>query len=1097
MSWAVLYARDESYYYISAKPEELEFTPYTATEFRNAAPFKTLSVDSFYQSISVLFGLDQKTVVFYTPDLAGVVEPVLQTKWGDLFYQETFFDSEGVPVLAAAMNTPFVFVRDQSLLAILKDSYLHSSLLILMTILIGLIGLTAFLPMAWSRSVPIQFKRLVDWFNGSERPIDLDAKKDHIDSIEEFLEPPAERVRSEPPEWAEQVFQPAPINTSMRVHAELKQVRQDDGNDLYLKVHIPRINAPGLHLPEKTELSLPAFRIPNPLFIALAVLFAIAAQIMIQIGNSWAGIAFYSLSAAGMGTWIRLNPKWKNVFSNQWQISPRVEKFLLGALMAGTAFIRYYDLKFRVYGVDGDEVKWTIQSWYSTILMVHKGDFISHYDFMPVSFWIRSVFLRLFGLNFISARIESATLSLISVFFLYLLVRRLSASRPLALLTALLYSVSFFALNFAHQAMGETTPEVWNIASFYILIIAVQERKLWQFQLTGILLALGMLTFEMFLPTPLIVMLYLAGVGLFEIFTKRTSARKWFQYLLMVAWPVMLAYFVYTQEILNVRRGYDLGIVMQFSGNGSNFLGIFLFLFRNVGHLFQTIFYHITWTDSIVYWDGSLINAFLLPFVVIGFVYNIWNIRRRYYALIPLWFLIHIAVGPLSLGAVYPRVLFMVLPPLMIWGAMGLWTFLGALRAIFDNRRIKLALPVFLLVLIAIIFNDYHIFTTSLYDAVDKQKRRELSELTIQSAGDVPMILYPFLPNQDDTLALESSVILLSVAGETHLGEDSAGRFQQLEFGKVLTTLWEDRQLSGVDLFFDKTTFLQDQRDQALNIVLKCYPGVTIKESGRFFTVYHFASAVLALPQCYQGISPVSIAPQNGVTIPSGGPIIFSWDTKGVKSTSHSLILQRKVAGTYWIEVEDAFTGPFWVYSSGFVNDFSGGGFLMDGWQSGDAQYTFSVPSNGQYRIWIRSYKRRINDQHNFITIDGKEMGFAGDNNALNEWVWEDLGSFNLSQGPLPITLSRTYGKDEEFSVFIDVLLITSDLVNLPAQVRVWDNVATTTEVQSSTSEYTLSEILPPGDYRWKIRIYDGNYLIDSDGLRGLETPMSTFTLTP
>jgi hypothetical protein len=645
--------------------------------------------------------------------------------------------------------------------------------------------------------------------------------------------------------------------------------------------------------------------------------------------------------------------------------------------------------------------------------------------------------------------------------------------------------------------MGETTPEVWIVGCFLFLVLTLQERNVWQFQVTGILFALGMLTFESFLPSPVVLMLYLGFVGLFEVIRKKTSARTWLKYLLIVAWPMILAYIIYTQGILNVRRGYDLGSLMQFSGNGSNIIGIFLFLIRNATHLFQTIFSHIVWTDSILYWGGSLINAILLPFVVVGFIYNFWNIRRPYYILIPLWFVVHVAVGPLALGAVYPRVLFTVLGPLMIWGAMGLWVFLGSLRSGFDNRNFKLAIPIFILVILTIVINDYHIFTSTLFDAIDNQKRHELATFTEQSAGSVPMIIYTYLPKQVDPLDVETSVILLSVAGKTHLGEEAADHYKQVEFGQVLATLWEDRSLSSLDLFFDKTTYLQEQRDEALKIILDCYPKAMLARSGKYFSVYHFNSDSLVHPACFEGLPPTPTSPQDGTTVLTGVPITFAWNNNGSGTTSYSFSLDRKAAGTYLIEVEDTFSGPHWVYSSGFVNDFSGAGFILDDWHAGDANYTFNLPESGRYRIWIRSFKRRVNDQHNFITINGKVLEFASDSNTLNEWVWEDLGIYDQSKGPIPMVLSRTYGVDEQYSVFIDSILITSDLNDQPDQVKVWEALVKTGEIHSTTNEYTLSEILTPGDYRWKVRIYNDDFLVDSSGARGVDSPSSTFTVVP
>jgi hypothetical protein len=978
---------------------------------------------------------------------------------------------------------------------ILIDSYLRPTFLIFLAGLFCLLAFTLFIKAAWMPRMPEWLKSLAGWFAGPEIPDYIGVEQ--VSFSEEAFFQPLEELPIEPPVWADQVFQPDLGIKSERFLIEFRKVSKELGKDYYIKVHFPLIKIFGLSLPGSVEFAFPAYQIPNPSLLILSVFLAIAAQILVFSGNSLAGIIFYILCASGLMVWIRINPKWTSVFSNQWRITTRVEKLLLAVTLALAAFLRYYDLVIRVYGLEVDEIKWTIQSWYSTILMLNKGELVTQYIFMPVGFWIRSIFMRLFGMNFISPRIGSATLSIISIIFLYLLVRKLTGSKPLALLSSLLYTFSFIDLNIAHQALAQTMPEVWIICSFYFMILSLQERKWWQFQVTGILLAMGMMTFETFLPFPVITLLYLAGLGLYEIIKKITSVRKWFEYLFILAWPIILTYVIYTQGTIAFLREFDISALGQFFGNGSNIRDLSTFLLTNVSQLFQTIFSHIVSTDSLVNWSGPLINPLLLPFVVIGFVYNLWNIRRPNFALIPFWFIIFVVIGPISLGAVYPRVLYAVLAPLLIWGAMGLWTFLGSLRAFFDGRNIKLAFPIFFLVLIAIIINDYHVFSSFLSDPTDQQKRRELADLTTQSAGKVPMVLYPYMPDQNDILATESDVILLSVAGGDHLGQDAENHFKQLEFSQLLTNLWEDRQLPGVDLFFDKTSDLQVQRISALNIVLRCYPRAIINKSGLFFSVYHFDSVALNQPECYRGTPPLAISPKDGARFPSGNPLIFSWDTNGLESTSHLITLERKSLGTDLIEVEDTFAGPGWDISSEFVKDFSGKGFLLDEWKAGDAQYNYSVPEAGQYRIWIRSYKRRVNDQHNFITIDGKKVEFAGNNNTLDAWVWDDLGTYNLSQGQLPITLSRTYGIDEEYSVFIDDLLITTDTVNPPDQVKPWKNVTNTGEIHSVANSYNLPEMLPPGDYRWKVCIYDGNSLVDSSGVRGLESPITTFTITP
>jgi hypothetical protein len=208
-------------------------------------------------------------------------------------------------------------------------------------------------------------------------------------------------------------------------------------------------------------------------------------------------------------------------------------------------------------------------------------------------------------------------------------------------------------------------------------------------------------------------------------------------------------------------------------------------------------------------------------------------------------------------------------------------------------------------------------------------------------------------------------------------------------------------------------------------------------------------------------------------------------------------MVDRKVPDTYLIEAEDVFQGSGWSTSSEFVGGFSDNGFLYDNWNAATIHYNLPLLREGQYRIWIRSYKRLQNDQVNFITIAGKKTEFASNSNTLNAWVWDDLGTYSLSNGSLPIFLSRTYGNDPEYSVFIDSILITPDLFDPPDQVQIWNNFLNTGDIPSASTQYSFAEALPPGEYRWKVRIFDGNRLIASTGEIGVESKIAIFNINP
>ena len=282
-----------------------------------------------------------------------------------------------------------------------------------------------------------------------------------------------------------------------------------------------------------------------------------------------------------------------------------------------------------------------------------------------------------------------------------------------------------------------------------------------------------------------------------------------------------------------------------------------------------------------------------------------------------------------------------------------------------------------------------------------------------------------------------------------------------------------------------------------LSLILKCYPRAFLKESGQFYEVYHFDNSSLVQPFCHEDVPPSLVNPPDDSILPSGTPINLTWDNHGVRSTSYLVSLDKKVEGNYWLEAENTFSGSHWITASEFADGFSDNGFLLDEWDAGTAEYTLPVSKTGEYQFWIRTYKRRINDQQNYISINGTLVPFSGDQNPLNEWVWENLGTYSISKGPLSLILSRTYGKDEENSVFIDALLITSHAITQPDRINIWESARNTVEGLSTSQEYSILEGLPEGEYRWRVRIFNGDSLIDSKGARGLEMPFATFTVRP
>ena len=1096
MSWAGLNSQGEAFAYVYEDPAEQNFKPYYLDEFDKSIPFRTIAYADVVAGKPVTSPAP-KTVIFFPPDLAAKIYEALRKQWGNALIPRIFYSTDGTPVLAAGMNTPFVFEEDRPFISTLVDAFQHWAFIILLLLLLLLLGLAAFLPASWFNRLPSRLAALWEWFN---RPAPVEgvdeAAEETILIPEAHGDISAQSLAAQLPEWVEQLNNSGSPEKTGRWQSQVKSIRSPDGKDVYIRIHIPALRLPFKRATTGQGISVPPIHFPSSVILILSIFLALAGQFVVAHQRYIPGFLLYMGCAAGLFIWSRRNPRWMGLFTGQIRILPRAEIILAILLLLAVAFTRFYDLGTRVYGLEADETKWTVQSWYSTILHVDQGEFATaHYQYLPVSFWVRSFFLNIFGLNFISARVESACLSLLSAVFLYFLVRRLTSSPPMAWLSTALYSFSFVELNKSHQALHNTTVEIWMIAGLFLLILALQERKYWQFLTAGLVLALGMLTYETYFPTPLIAAVFLVGFAIYRVARKKDNLLVWLKRALVFIWPIALLFFIYIQKYI-ASQSYHFEFLTQASANGSGFSGLAQFLLKNSADLLKTLFVKVVWTDALINWPGPFLNPWLIAFVGIGIIYNLLNLRRPYFAFIPLWFLFNIIYAPILVGSVWPRILYTSLGPLAIWGAMGLWTSLAALRAWFDGLKLKFAVPVFLLLLAAILVRDYSIFASSLLDPIDRQKRRELADLTSQSAAVVPMILFPYETNQNDSVSVESHVLLFSVAGAKKNGLEAAKNYQPLPFDQVMPTLYQDRQLTGVDIFFDKTaTNMIDDRLTALQVILHCYPKASLKASGRFFEVFHLGTQALIEPECYQAPSPLTISPPEGTVLSSPASPTLEWDPNGVASTSHSLVVERKLPSNYWIEVEDAFAGPGWSSSAEYVNGFNGNGFLYDNWESGTAGYALPVEQAGTYRLWIRTYKREKNDQVNYISINGTKTEIASNRNDLNTWVWEAAGVYSLESGLLPISLSRSYGKDPEYSVFIDTILLTPDLTDPPERISIWEKVLDTGVINSTSTQYRFQQSLPAGDYRWQVRLYDGNKLIDSSGSRGVVSPTATFTV--
>ncbi len=826
--------------------------------------------------------------------------------------------------------------------------------------------------------------------------------------------------------------------------------------------------------------------------LILLALLAAAGQFVINRGSLFAGGLIYLAAGTMTFAWAMRRPESARAVLSPGTLSPRAEWVLAALVILIAVSARFYDAGNKPYGLEGDETKWVMQSYFSTVLDVPRGDFGHHFEYQPVSFYLQGLAMRMLGIGFLVPRYLNALLSCLSVVLFYFLARR-ALGPPVALVATLLYGVSFVALNAGRQALHDTHIEIWVLLTFFLLIEALDTRRDWLFGLSGVAAALGLLTYETFYMPAVTAFVYLC----IQAVRNRSEWRTWLKWMGLFLLPVTLAV-PNTLAYVGLRQGYHLGLLREFmaGSNAPPLANAVQFLATRLAESLSTLFYRIRWPDSLLNWDGPFVNPLLLPFFIVGLALALYHIRRRHYLFFILWFVLeYFPFG--ALGAPFPRVLYPAVMSIYALAALGLCSLLLAVRRLDRHMDSRVILVGFVGLLAALTFLDLSVFSTQLRDPDDRRKRRELSDLIAASVRAVPVTYLPYLPFQNDVMYQETNLLEFTVAGVVGV-EHPTDYYLAVPFEQLLSKLWDGRNaVYSVRVIWDKTAPSGDEeRQRTLNTLLRCYQGKQAV-SGKFFDVYTLTN--LAAPACH-GIAEIApISPQPGALLPANQPVTFAWQTGGFAPLSFRLVVQTQNERVVWLEAEDFSHDAGWYEEAVFAGDYSGAGYLTDSWQSGEAAATVTVEQPGRYTLWVRSYRRVVNDQHNFISLDRDppvEIAVGGPA-TFNRWQWEALATASLGAGAHTLTFTRTYGSDPHFSLFLDAVALSSDPSFDPNTTALWRTAFDSGEMMSSALDYTLAEGLPAGRYRWHVGVFEGERLVSWQGQRGIQMPDAEFTVRP
>lgn len=790
------------------------------------------------------------------------------------------------------------------------------------------------------------------------------------------------------------------------------------------------------------------------------------------------GVWLYLVAAVGFFVWARLTNQQINTSLNQpAHVGRKLEIALVVAIIALASFGRLFELNTIPYGIEGDEAKWTGEVVWLSIRGLPDFSGLYHRDAMPTSFYMQTPFQKLLGPSIFAARFEVAFFSILATFIFYLFLRRIT-NIPLALLSAWLLSASIFDISASRLANVESHVKLWPILALMLLAWAIHARRWHAYAISGIALALGLLTYDTVLPLLLIAVI----ICIIEISRQNIDLTEKARFVTALiapsifALPLLLPYFV-------SRFGY-----YEFSSKGWESGAVTLW-----SHFSDVLksWYIFTYSDFLYVRSGPLVNAFLLPWITMGFFGALATIKQRFSYWTLIWLALFIFPVPIAAHSPLGRVYYPGLPAVYALAAFGLFLFAkDSLRTLGKTLQ-----PLFFTVALAVLFwlplMNLYIYFNETSDEQDRQVRREIAEIAGAAAGMDTLIVLPSTPQGDEPLNNEYQMIELFMLAKIP-NEQIQNSYKNVALDDLMPALpYGLTNRPNLEIILDKvTTSDREKRDELSKALQHCYPKGSLIE-GYFFDRFSLPASALAKPACLSA----------KLTLQLNLNKQLDWSLS--QSTVKSLSLQCEVqnADHIWIEAETLSPPAGWQIDTSFASGWNGSGFVFDNSSSVPIIHAFEADSTTrQVYVWARTFKRVPDNSPLQIKVN-EQMGTVsqatGDN--LNKWLWERIGPFDVSAEKNNLTIARPYVDNpaEFMAIFLDTIIITPDANFLPDQNHYLPLPIQHFRFDSEQSQGQLILNLKPGNYRCQASVDGEQNLVDNYGHEPVESNIVLIEVKP
>ena len=629
------------------------------------------------------------------------------------------------------------------------------------------------------------------------------------------------------------------------------------------------------------------------------------------------GGLLYAAAVIVLVAWIRVERLDVRALVSGHEWTLRREAIAAAGVIGLTILLRAWRIGDIPFGIEQDEGLWTWEIAHQFFSDLRPVFTTFHYESFPVGFFQGAIFLKVFGLSMTSVRIEMLLFNVVASVLFYLLVRRL-ISVPVALIATFFLALSVLDISAGRIAVFESKIKFWVILTLFLFYWGVRKDSLGLYLLTGATLAGGLLAYQTFYMTPII-------VASSAMLVAARQPRRWRRHILKaVALAAPLVAALPSVRKLSVENNEhntgEWSLFIEAHPYDSFFEKVFRsfhFAGENFGEMAHTVFFQQRWEDFlIVRTDAPIVLAAILPFFILGLAIACLRVRQFEYQLMLLWFLVDFLIAPMATGANFARVFYPGLPAVFILAGIGGVFVFTAIQQNLERvpaRAFAVATGAFALLLIAV---SWQVYFNELADPVDRQMRREMLDLAGVGAAASQMVLVPYIPADDaarrfldgrDAVVAEVDGIRFAVGGQVGLS-NAEEHYKLVPYHELLSSVWEEHAGGALAILYAPEERDRGTRDAFRAVVEQCLPQDLVQ--GQFYKLALMSTAQLDAGRCYSVPPPVILTPAGYWPAFSAEPLVFRW---GLSSAQEGWTLR--------IERDDSPAGaqvPDWqnVYAS-------------------------------------------------------------------------------------------------------------------------------------------------------------------------------------